>query len=533
MQIKSDFLVIGSGIAGLSFALKAAKCGTVSLVTKREIRESATYYAQGGIAAVLGPDDSFEDHINDTLVAGAGLCDPKIVALTVKDGPARILELITLGARFSTKREGEEQRLDLGMEGCHSNRRIVHAGDFTGIEVENALVKAVLENPNIAVFENRIAVDLITHSKFVDDSGEEAVWGAYVLDKDTGKIGSFLARSTLLATGGAGKVYIYTTNPDVATGDGVAMAWRAGAPVVNMEFMQFHPTCLYHSKAKNFLISEALRGEGGILRLKNGEAFMARHHKMADLAPRDIVARAIDYELKQSGDDCVFLDMTSNSPGFIKERFPNIHENCLKFGIDMTKDLIPVVPAAHYTCGGIKTDSDGRTGLRGLYAIGECASTGLHGANRLASNSLLEGLVFADRAANAACALLDKEVEIPAIPEWQTGGAVNSDEAVIISQNWDEVRRFMWNYVGIVRSDKRLERARRRMKNLKEEINEYYWDFTMTSDLVELRNVATIAELIIKSASKRKESRGLHYNLDYPETDDEHFKKDTVLGGDE
>ncbi|MDP2689882.1 MAG: L-aspartate oxidase [Deltaproteobacteria bacterium] len=529
MEIRSDYLVIGSGIAGLSFALKAANSGTVTVITKRNIRESATLYAQGGIASVSSKEDTFEAHIKDTLYAGAGLCHGDIVEMVVKDGPGRIRELIQLGVKFSSRAVGEETELDLGREGGHSKRRIVHAEDLTGRAVEEALVAAVEANPGITVFENHIAVDLISHSKFVEQTGRDTVWGAYALDKATGEIHACLARATVLATGGAGKVYLFTSNPDIATGDGIAMAYRVGAEVADMEFIQFHPTCLYHSKAKSFLISEALRGEGGRLLLKDNTPFMKKHHPMADLAPRDIVARAIDFELKKSGDECVYLDISHRPAGFVKDRFPNIYRKCLEFGIDITAGPIPVVPAAHYICGGIRTDEYGKTSVGRLYAIGETACTGLHGANRLASNSLLESLVFAGRASAHAALVIGEKGEIPPIPPWETGGAVVSDEAVVITQNWDEIRRFMWNYVGIVRSDKRLERALRRINLLKEEINQYYWDFTITNNLVELRNIATVVELIIASAAMRKESRGLHYNIDYPERNDRDFQKDTVL----
>ncbi|MBI5874623.1 MAG: L-aspartate oxidase [Deltaproteobacteria bacterium] len=529
MEIRTDFLVIGSGIAGLSFALKAAKLGTVSLVTKREKRESATFYAQGGIASVLSAEDSFEAHVKDTLEAGAGLCHPDIVEMVVKDGPNRIRELMELGASFTKRTVNNNEELDLGKEGGHSKRRIVHAQDMTGREIEEAVLKAVAAEKNITVYENHIAVDLLTHSKFIEKTDEDICWGAYILDKKTGGVHTFLANATILATGGAGKVYLFTSNPDIATGDGVAIAYRAGAHIANMEFIQFHPTCLYHSKAKSFLISEAVRGEGGILRLKDGTPFMANYHPMKDLAPRDIVARAIDFELKKSGADCVYLDITDKDPAFIKTRFPNIYEKCLSFGFDMTKEPIPVVPAAHYTCGGVLANDYGESSIKRLFAIGETACTGLHGANRLASNSLLEALVFANRACLKAAELVAKDAAIPRIPAWQTGGAVNSDEAVIISQNWDEVRRFMWNYVGIARSNKRLDRAHRRIENLRAEINEYYWNFTVTSDLLELRNIATVAELIIRCAMLRKESRGLHYNIDYPETDDKNWKRDTII----
>ncbi|MBI5887098.1 MAG: L-aspartate oxidase [Deltaproteobacteria bacterium] len=534
MEIKSDFLVIGSGIGGLSFALKAAKSGTVTIITKRGVSESATFYAQGGIASVWSKEDSFESHIKDTLDAGAGLCRKDIVDMVVRDAPRRIQELISLGVKFSKRPIGVDsgniEELDLGKEGGHSKRRIIHATDLTGKAVEDALVNAVNADPNITVYENHIAVDLITHSKFVGQADKEMVWGAYVLDKPSGEVKTFLAKATILATGGAGKVYLFTSNPDVATGDGIAMAYRIGADIANMEFIQFHPTCLYHSKAKSFLISEALRGEGAVLKTKDGGAFMRRHHPMADLAPRDIVARAIDFELKKSGDDCVFLDISHKSAAFLKDRFPNIHKKCLEFNIDITKDLIPVVPAAHYTCGGVRTDRDGATSAERLYAIGEAACTGLHGANRLASNSLLEALVFAGRASlHAADVVKNTGSIIPSIPAWETRGAVTSDEAVVITQNWDEIRRFMWNYVGIVRSDKRLARALRRINLLKNEINEYYWNFTITNNIVELRNIASTAELIIKSAMSRKESRGLHYTIDHPEKDDANFLKDTVV----
>ncbi len=529
LEIRSDYLVIGSGIAGLSFALKAAATGTVTILTKREIRESATFYAQGGIASVSSREDTFEAHIKDTVNAGAGLCNSRIVEMVVRDAPERINELIELGVAFSKRAVGAEEELDLGREGGHSKRRIVHAEDLTGRAVEEALVAAVTSNPNITVHENHIAIDLLAHSKFVGPPKTETVWGAYALDKTTGKVNTYLARATLLATGGAGKVYLYTSNPDVATGDGTAMAYRAGAAVADMEFVQFHPTCLYHPRAKSFLISEALRGEGARLVLHDGTAFMKKHHPMGDLAPRDIVARAIDFELKKSGDECVYLDISHKSAAFVKERFPNIYGKCLEFGFDITAGPVPVVPAAHYTCGGVLTDENGATGISRLYAIGETACTGLHGANRLASNSLLESLVFAATSARHAARVVKEAGEIPPLPPWQPGRAVVSDEAVVITQNWDEIRRFMWNYVGIVRSNKRLERAKRRINLLKDEINQYYWDFTITSNLVELRNIATVAELIIDSASMRKESRGLHYNIDYPEKNDRDFLKDTVI----
>jgi len=527
MEIVSDFLVIGSGISGLTLALKVSEAGSVSLVTKRNIEESATNYAQGGIAGVVDPEDTFTSHVRDTLTAGAGLCREDVVRVIVEEGPALIKELLGLGVRFSDNPSGE---LDLGKEGGHSRRRIVHAGDITGSEIEKTLVSAVQKRKNITVYTEHIAVNLIKDEAQGDD-GAALVRGAYVLDIKNAIVHTFIARATALAAGGAGKVYLYTSNPDVATGDGIAMAARAGAVIANMEFVQFHPTCLYHQQAKNFLISEAVRGEGAVLRLEDGSPFMREIHPMADLAPRDIVARAIDFELKKSGDECVYLDITAKPADFIKKRFPNIYERCLSFGIDMTREPIPVVPAAHYTCGGILTDLHGRTNIRGLYAIGENACTGLHGANRLASNSLLEGLVLAERCSRELIRLIaeDKTANLPPIPPWQPGSAGPSDEAVLITQNWDEIRRFMWNYVGIVRSNKRLERAKHRIDLMEKEIDEYYWDFTITSDLVELRNIATVAGLIIKSAILRKESRGLHFNIDYPERDDDAFGGDTKI----
>jgi L-aspartate oxidase len=528
MEIRTDFLVIGSGIAGLSFAIKAADYGSVAIVTKRERAESATNYAQGGIASVFAETDSFEAHTHDTLEAGAGLCHEDTVEMVVRDGPERIRELVTWGARFSMREDMEGAEFDLGIEGGHSNRRIVHASDITGREIERALIEMAERKGNVRFYEGHVAVDLITHHKFFGRDGNRC-YGAYVLDNAAKEIHTLIAPVTLLATGGAGKVYLYTSNPDVATGDGIAMAYRAGARIANMEFIQFHPTCLFHPEAKSFLISEAVRGEGGILRLRDGTTFMKRYHRMADLAPRDIVARAIDTEMKKSGDDCVYLDITHKDAGFIRERFPNIYERCLSFGFDMARDPIPVVPAAHYTCGGVVTDKDGRTGIEGLYACGEAACTGLHGANRLASNSLLEGAVFAHRAFLSAVSEIKKAVLIPSIPPWELRGAVESDEMVVVSQNWDEIRRFMWNYVGIVRSDRRLERAKRRIELIQDEITDYYWNFKLTGDLVELRNIATVAELIIRCAMMRKESRGLHCNIDYPKKDDVNWKKDTII----
>jgi L-aspartate oxidase len=518
MRIECDYLVLGSGVAGLTFALRAARHGEVAIVTKRTLVDSATNWAQGGIAAVMDPKhDSFEAHAEDTLRAGCGLSKRAIVEMVVRDGPARVRELIELGAAFdhATERNEHGAALDLTREGGHTARRVVHASDMTGREVQRVLVEAVRRHPNICIYENHMAIDLIELAKW---GGPHLVAGAYVLDHVAGVVHTFVARATVLATGGAGKVYLYTSNPDVATGDGVAMAYRAGALISNMEFFQFHPTCLYHPAAKSFLISEALRGEGGVLRLANGEAFMARHHEMKDLAPRDVVARTMDLEMKRTGADCVFLDMTHRPAHWLRERFPTIFEECLKYGIDMSVQPIPVVPAAHYMCGGVVVDRDGRTSVPGLWAIGEVTCTGLHGANRLASNSLLEGLVYGHRAAEAL-ATVRKTTALADVPEWDAGEAVPSDEAVVVSQNWDEIRRFMWNYVGIVRSDRRLRRAARRIAMLKDEIREYYWEHLVTLDLLELRNIADVAEMIVACASVRRESRGLHYNIDHPHTE--------------
>ena len=523
-----DFVVIGSGIAGLSFALKVAKHGSVAVITKRKGADTNTAWAQGGIACVTSDKDSFELHVRDTLEAGAGLCDEAAVRTIVTEGPERIRELMALGLQFDEREVSGRRELDLGKEGGHSKRRVLHVRDITGKEIEDTLLRQLSRRSHVDLFENHMAVDLITAAK-LGFASEDRCLGIYVLNEKTGEVETIRSDRIVLATGGCGKVYLYTTNPDIATGDGVAMAWRGGAAVANMEFIQFHPTCLFHAQAKSFLISEAVRGEGGILRNDRGEDFMKRYDQRASLAPRDIVARAIDAEIKRSGAKCVFLDITHKSPEFIRERFPHIYETCLRFGIDMSKQPIPVVPAAHYQCGGIKTGVNGVTSLPGLYAIGEVACTGLHGANRLASNSLLEGLVVAHRAAAACVFARSRSKPNVSLPEWKSGNVQDVDELVVIYHNWDEIRRLMWDYVGIVRTDKRLQRASARLRNLQREIREFYWNFKISVDLLELRNLATVAALIVDSALSRKESRGLHYTLDYPETQDVQFKRDTVL----
>lgn len=511
--IECDYLVVGSGMAGLSVARNLAPHGQVLVVTKNERWECNTNYAQGGIACVTLEDDTFEMHIADTLDAGAGLCDKDVVRSIVSDAPARMEELRSIGMRFTEREDSSDGEPDLGREGGHSMRRILHAGDITGHHVEEVLLKNVESLKSITLMENTQAIDLVTREK----GGSVSCVGAYMLNKVTGEIFAVRAPYTVLATGGAGKVYLYTTNPDVATAGGIAMAWRSGAEIRNMEFIQFHPTCLYHPQAKSFLISEAVRGEGAELVDGKGLPFMARYDKRGALAPRDIVARAIDHEMKTRGLDCVYLDIRHKGRDFLMKRFPNIYAKCLTFGIDMAVDLIPVVPAAHYCCGGIKTTVDGRTNIAGLLAVGEAASTGLHGANRLASNSLLEAIVCAYKAARWIAANPRKsDISDIVIPAWVYGDAVPSDEEVVVAHNWEEVRTCMWDYVGIVRTDKRLERALTRMMNIRREIREYYFDYIVTAETLELRNIADAALLIIKSAMHRKESRGLHYTLDYP-----------------
>jgi L-aspartate oxidase len=538
-EIKSDVLVIGSGIAGLMFALRVAEVGTVSLVTKKEAMDSNTNLAQGGIASVFGRSDSFELHIEDTLASGDGLCNRDVVQKVVASGPELITELMEMGVHFSLQKGRDpsgEAAFDLGREGGHSKNRIVHAHDMTGREVERVLVEKARNHPNITLYENHMAIDLITQSTrirrgMVTTTHEDFCCGTYVLERSTRRVKTFSSKITLLATGGAGKVYLYTSNPDIATGDGMAMAYRTGATVANMEFVQFHPTCLYHPDAKNFLISEAVRGEGGVLVDQSGRSFMGDYDPQKDLACRDVVARAIDTELKKSGADSVFLDISHRPEEKVKERFPNIYQRCLSYGIDITREPIPVVPAAHYICGGVVTDIHGRTDIQHLYAVGETACTGLHGANRLASNSLLEALVYADAAASQAIKELESDNFSPLSrpPYWDDMGTTDSDEMIMVTHNWDEIRRLMWNYVGIVRSDKRLDRARRRIEIILKEIQDYYWHFKVVPDLIELRNIAVVADLIIKCALHRKESRGLHYTLQYPKRDDNRWRKDTLL----
>ncbi len=519
-----DVIIIGSGLAGFSAALSLADHKKVLLLTKKQLLDGASNWAQGGIAGVMASDDSVEDHVRDTLIAGAGLCHEDAVRFVVENGHAAIEWLLEKGVPFSHD-ETHPEELHLTREGGHSKRRVVHAADATGAAIQDTLQKSVLSHPNITVLENHIAIDLITAGKL--GFAEQRCLGVYALNTQDNQVKTFAAPFTILATGGAGKVYLYTTNPDVATGDGVAMAWRAGCRVANMEFIQFHPTCLYHPHAKSFLITEAVRGEGGLLRLPDGKRFMPEHDERAELAPRDVVARAIDFEMKKRGLDCVYLDITHKSAEFLYHHFPTIMQRCRELGIDITRDPIPVVPAAHYSCGGVMTDLAARTDIPGLYAVGEVASTGLHGANRLASNSLLECIVFGQAAAKDI--LQQDSKPLPPLPEWDESRVTDADEEIVISHNWSELRRFMWDYVGIVRTNKRLERALHRIQLLGEEICEYYNHFRVSNDLIELRNLVVTADLIVRSAMQRHESRGLHYSKDYPEKAENAV--DTILQG--
>jgi len=537
--IDCDYLVLGSGIAGLMSALHLAKYGRVLVVTKKGRAESNTNYAQGGIACVMDLEDSFAEHVKDTLDAGAGLCAENVVREIVSNGPERIVELERYGLHFTGDLGKNGRIYDLGREGGHSQRRVLHAGDITGQAVEKVLLGQAQANPSISMMDHCMVIDLITTGWLADRAGrrgmsalppeENRCVGVYALDENTREIFAIRAAATVLATGGGGKVYLYTSNPDIATGDGVAMAWRAGVPIKNMEFIQFHPTILYHPKAKSFLISEAVRGEGALLVDGAGKPFMDVYDQRGSLAPRDIVARAIDREMKLSGAPCVYLDIRHHTVDFLINRFPNIYARCLSLGIDMARDLIPVVPAAHYFCGGVEATVEGQTAMPGLFACGEVACTGLHGANRLASNSLLEALVCAAKMAEHLGQLERREVSTLSIPGWEYGAAVPSDESIVLEHNWNEVRTCMWDYVGIVRSSKRLDRAARRIRNLREEIREYYLDYLVTPDILELRNIADVAELIIRSAQCRKESRGLHYTIDYPDRNDVSERHDTVI----
>lgn len=539
MDMECDFLIIGSGIAGLSFALRVAQLGSVVVVTKKNKVDSATNLAQGGIAAVLSESDSRENHIRDTLISGAGLCKEEVVKLVVDEGPERVKELMALGVDF-VKDARDSSGLSLGQEGGHSQRRVAHAHDFTGREIERALLEQVKQNPQIQILENHTAVDLLMVNEESEKTRGGAPYcaGAYVLNEKM-TVEVYKAKVTTLCTGGTGKVYLYTTNPDISTGDGMAMAFRAGAVMANMEFMQFHPTCLYHPKAKNFLISEAVRGEGAILVDQKGIPFMEKYDSRKDLATRDAVARAIDKEMKESGADCVFLDITHKDKAFVKERFPTIYARCLEYGIDITKEYVPVVPAAHYMCGGVETDTWGRSSVDGLLALGETACTGLHGGNRLASNSLLEAVVFAERAYEY-CAdhwQAISQMVAPQIEPWKAGEAQILYEEILINHNWDIIRRVMWNYVGIVRSVKRLKLAKKQVEGIFQEIEQHYRDYLVSSNMIELRNIALVALLIIQSSLVRKESRGLHYVVDYPEHRDVFLhdtrfrrKKDSLLG---
>jgi len=525
--IDFDFVVIGSGIAGLMSAIHLSRYGRVCILTKKDSVESNTNYAQGGIACVMTSSDSFESHVQDTLGAGAGLCDEKVVRRIVSAGPERLAELERFGMKFAPAGADSRERYDLGREGGHSQRRVLHAGDVTGREIERVLLARTRADKNIVILEHCMVIDLIT-TGWLGSSGPNRCMGGYFLNRQNGEISAFRAPFTILAAGGGGKVYLYTSNPDIATGDGFALAWRAGASIKNLEFIQFHPTCLYHPKAKSFLISEAVRGEGAALVDAAGKPFMERYDSRGSLAPRDIVARAIDSEMKLTGAPCVFLDIRDKSREFLTQRFPNIYDACKSFGFEMEKDLVPVVPAAHYFCGGVAAGLDCATSLPGLFACGETACTGLHGANRLASNSLLEALVCSYEMAQAI-SRMPREASRGSIPDWQVGKAVPSDEAIVIAHNWNEARTCMWDYVGIVRTSKRLERARRRIGNLRAEIQQYYYDYVVTGDLLELRNIAAVGELIVRSAMMRHESRGLHYTLDYPPKGAGSAPQDTII----
>tara|TARA_B100000929_G_C15491065_1_gene414480 strand:- start:139 stop:1770 length:1632 start_codon:yes stop_codon:yes gene_type:complete len=528
-QLEYDVLIIGSGAAGLSLALKLADHSNVAVLSKNALIEGATFYAQGGVSAALDKHDSIESHVQDTLAAGVGLCDPEIVHFVVKHAQESIGWLVDMGVDFTRTNDPSKSSstFHLHREGGHSHRRVIHAADATGKAIETTLESRVRQHKNIELFEHHIAVDLIISNKFLKDKSR--CIGAYVLDDAEKNVKVFRARNVVLATGGAGKVYLYTSNPDSCTGDGIAMASRIGCRIVNMEFIQFHPTCLYHPMAKSFLISEALRGEGAKLILNDGNNFMERYDSRQELAPRDIVARAIDYEMKRLGSDCVYLDISHKSKEFVEQHFPNIFKRCLELGINIATDPIPVVPAAHYTCGGVIVNKNGQTDIPGLYAIGEVSYTGLHGANRMASNSLLECFVFAHSAFKHIKQTLPETKMPEKISEWDESRVTNSDEEVVVSHNWDEIRRFMWDYVGIVRTTKRLHRAHHRVKLLQSEISEYYGNFRITKDLIELRNLATVAELIIESALQRKESRGLHYTADFPAMDDINSLKNTII----
>lgn len=519
-----DVIIVGSGGAGLSLALSLPESFKIAVLAKSNLTDASTYFAQGGVAAVLDQADSIQQHIDDTHIAGAHLCEQQAVQHTVEGGKPSVDFLLKQGVKFTLD---ENEQLHLTREGGHSQRRIIHSADATGKAISTTLVERTKEKQNIHIFENFIAIDLITQHKLGHTDQENRALGLYALDERNEKVHTFLAPFTALACGGAMKAYLYTSNPDIATGDGIAMAYRAGCRVANMEFNQFHPTCLYHPQARSFLITEAMRGEGAYLRLPDGERFMLRLDERAELAPRDIVARAIDYEIKRLGIRHVWLDITHKSPEFIKEHFPTLYERLLELGIDITKEMIPVVPAAHYTCGGVVVDDNSQTDIAGLYAIGETSYTGLHGANRMASNSLLECFVYGMRAAEHIQALFNDDFERPQVPEWDASQAENPDEDVVILQNWDELRQTMWNYVGIVRTTKRLERALHRIEMLKNEITEYYQDYHVSKNLIELRNLVLVSEMIVRCAMERKESRGLHYTLDYPELSNELRK--TVL----